>query len=86
MQKRLPQTSHKIFSQCSIVNSSLLSAFIVQNFCKKSFSGGKSRKNGIPVIKVTFICKKSPNIICFHELMPKLLGILAGLILHSCVV
>ena len=47
MQKRsenLPQTSHKIFSQCLIVNSSLLWVFMVQNFCKNSFSGSKSRK------------------------------------------
>ena len=57
-QKNLPQTSHKIFSQCLIVNSSLLWAFMVQNFCKNSFSGGKSRKNGIPVIKITFSLQK----------------------------
>ena len=59
-QKNLPQTSHKIFSQCLIVNSSLLWAFMVQNFCKNSFSGGKSRKNGIPVIKITFSLQKNP--------------------------
>ena len=80
-QKNLPQTSHKIFSQCLIVNSSLLWAFMVQNFCKNSFSGGKSRKNGIPVIKITF-CQKSLRITGFHELTPKLLTILKGLILH----
>ena len=57
-QKNLPQTSHKIFSQCLIVNSSLLWAFIVQNFCKNSFSQGKNRKNGIPVIKITFSFQK----------------------------
>ena len=60
-QKNLPQTSHKIFSQCLIVNSSLLWAFMVQNFCKNSFSGGKSRKNGIPVIKITFSLQKIPQ-------------------------
>ena len=60
-QKNFPQTSHKIFSQCLIVNSSLLWAFMVQNFCKNSFSGGKSRKNGIPVIKITFSLQKIPQ-------------------------
>ena len=60
-QKNLPQTSHKIFSQCLMVNSSLLWAFMVQNFCKNSFSGGKSRKNGIPVIKITFSLQKIPQ-------------------------
>ena len=49
VQKYLPQTSHKFFAQCLIVNSSLLWAFMVQNFCKNSFSESKSRKNGIPV-------------------------------------
>ena len=44
----------KFFSQCLIVNYSLVCAFMVQNICKNSFSGGKSRKNGIPVIKITF--------------------------------
>ena len=53
-QKNLPWTSHKIFSQCLIVNSSLLWAFMVQNNCKDSFSGGKSRKNGISEIKINF--------------------------------
>ena len=56
-QKNLLQASHNIFPQCLIVNSSLLWAFMVQNFCKNSFSGGKSRKNGIPVIKITFFLK-----------------------------
>ena len=37
VQKYLPQTSHKFFAQCLIVNSSLLWAFMVQNFCKNSF-------------------------------------------------
>ena len=41
-QKNPPQTLHKIFCQCLIVNSSLLLAFMVQNVCKNSFSGGKS--------------------------------------------
>ena len=31
-QQNLPKISHKIFSQCWIMNSSLLWAFIVQNF------------------------------------------------------
>ena len=53
-QKNLPQTSHKIFSPCLIVNSSLLSAFMVENACKNSFSKGKSRKTGILVIKITW--------------------------------
>ena len=48
------QTSHKFFSQCFIVNSSLLWAFLVQKFCENSFSGIKSRKNSIPVIKIIF--------------------------------
>ena len=57
---------------------------MVQNFCKNSFSGGKSRKNGIPVNKSPFLSKKSPRITGFRELTPKLSSILAGLILHSC--
>ena len=52
----------------------------IENFCKNSFSGGKSRKNGIPV----FFAKKPPGITEFHELTPELLNILEGLILHSC--
>ena len=50
-----------IFSQCLIMNSSLLLAFMVQNVCKNSFSGGKSRKNGIPIIKITFSLQKIPQ-------------------------
>ena len=83
-QKNLPQTWHKIFSHCLIVNSSLIWAFMVQSFWKNSFPRGKSRKNGIPVMKITFSLQKSPRITGFHELTPKLLSILAGLILHSC--
>ena len=71
-QKNLPKTSHKIFSQCLIVNCSLLWAFMFQSFCKSSDS------------KSPFFCKKSPRITGFHELTPKLLIILAGLILYSC--
>ena len=52
--KKIIKTSHKFFFSMLIVNSSLLCAFMVQNICKNSFSGGKSRKNGIPVIKITF--------------------------------
>ena len=53
--------------------------------CKNSFSGGKSRKNGIPVVKITFLffCKKSPRITGFHKLTLQLLSIVADLILHS---
>ena len=58
-QKNPPQISHKFFSQCLIVNSLLLWAFIVQNVCKNSISGGKSRKNGIAVIKISFSLQKS---------------------------
>ena len=53
-QKNLPQTSYNFFSQCLIVNSSLFWTFVVQNFCKNYFSGGKIIKNGIPVIKIIF--------------------------------
>ena len=60
-QKNLPQTSHNFFSQYLIVNFSLLWAFMVQNICKNSFSEGKSRKNGIPVIKITFSLQKIPQ-------------------------
>ena len=35
---------------------------MVQNFHKNSFSGGKSGKNGIPVIKITFSLKLSTGI------------------------
>ena len=52
--KKTRKTSHKIFSQCLIVNSSFLWAFMFQNVCKNSFSAGKSRKHGIPVIKIIF--------------------------------
>ena len=81
-QKNLPQTSHKIFSQYLIVNSSLLWAFMAQNFCKNSFSGAKSRKKAY--LYLPFLRKKSPRTTGFHELTPKLLSIFAGLILHSC--
>ena len=43
-QKNLLQSSHKMFSQCFIVNSWLLSTFMVQNICNNSFFEGKSRK------------------------------------------
>ena len=74
----------KHFPQCVIVNSSLLWAFLVQNFCKNSFSGVKSRKNSIPVIKTTFSLQKISQSTGFHELKAQLLSILVGLILHSC--
>ena len=57
---------------------------MVQNICKNSFSGGKSRKNGIPVIKSHLLCKKLPRMTGFYELTPKLQSVLAGLILYSC--
>ena len=60
-QKNLPQTLYKFFSRYFIVNSSLLRAYMFQNICKNSFSGGKSRKNGIPVIKITFSLQKIPQ-------------------------
>ena len=44
---------------------------MVQNVCKNSLSGGKSRKNGIHKIHI-FFAKKSPKITGFHELTPKL--------------
>ena len=81
-QKNLPQTSHKIFCQYLIVNSSLLWAFMAQNFCKNSFSEAKSRKKAY--LYLPFLRKKSPRTTGFHELTPKLLSIFAGLILHSC--
>ena len=56
---------------------------MVENFCKNSFSRGKSRKNGFSVMKITFSLQKAPRITGFHELTPKLLSILTGLILHS---
>ena len=62
-QKNPPQTSHKTFSQCLIVDSSFLLAFVFQNVWKNSISGSKSRNNGIPVIKITFsLQKKSPKL------------------------
>ena len=64
-QKNLPETSHNFFSQCLIVNSSLLWTFVVQNFCKNYFSGGKIRKNGIPVIKIIFFAQTSPELQVF---------------------
>ena len=73
-QKNPPKTSHKIFSQCLIVTSSFLWAFMVENVCKNSFLGGKNRKNGIPVLKITFAYYLSPRITGFHELPPKQLS------------
>ena len=55
-QKNLLQTSHNFFSMlgCEFL---IVMSISVQNICKNSFSGGKSRKNGIPVIKITFLKK-----------------------------
>ena len=57
---------------------------MVQNFGKNSFSRGKSTKYGVPVVKVSFFCKKLKKIAYFNELKPKLFSILAGIRLHSC--
>ena len=81
--KTRKQTSHKIFPQGLIVNSSLLWEFMVQNFCKHLFSGGKSRKKTISVITITFSLQKICQNYSFHELTPKLVSILANIILHS---
>ena len=58
VQKNLTQTWDKFFFPTLIVNSLLLWAFMVQNFFKNSFSGGKSRKNDIPVITITLSLQK----------------------------
>ena len=63
--KKTRKTFHrlrKIFSQCLIMISSLLWAFMVQNFCKNLFSEGKSKQNGIPIIKITFFVKDTPEL------------------------
>ena len=60
-QKKFPQTSHQFFFQCLIVSSSLFWAFMAQSICKNSFSGVKSRKNGILVIKMTFSLQEIPQ-------------------------
>ena len=65
--KKTRKTFHKLhikfFLNSLFMNSSLSSAFLVQNFCKNSFSGGKSRTNDIPVIK---------NHLCFAKNPPEL--------------
>ena len=83
-QKNLPQTSHKIFSQCVIVNSSFLCAFMVQNFCRNSFSGGKSSKNNIPVIKITFSLQTPLELNRFPCVNTKTIKYTCRLLLHSC--
>ena len=57
---------------------------MAQSICKNSFSGVKVEKMAFLELKLPFLCKKSPRITGFHELTPKVLSILAGLILHSC--
>ena len=57
---------------------------MVQNIDKNSFPCVKNRKNDIPVIKITFSLQNPPRITGFHELTPKLLSKLAGLMFHSC--
>ena len=49
---------------------------MVPNVCKNLFSRSKSRKKCIYAINISFTG--------FHELTPKPLGIIAGLILHCC--
>ena len=61
-QKNFPQTSHKVFSQFLIVNSSFLWAFMVQSFCKNSFLGSESRKNNISVKKSSFFAENPPEL------------------------
>ena len=60
MQKTFYKLHIEFFLNTLFVNSSLSSAFLVQNFCKNSFSGGKSRTNGIPVIKNQLCFAKNP--------------------------
>ena len=76
------EKTRKTFRKLHINFFSMLNCefFVVS---KNSFSGGKSRKNSIPVVKITFFCKKSPRITGFHKLTQKLLSIVADLILHS---
>ena len=61
--KKTRKTFHKVHMKL-FLNFSLRILYcsehlVVQNFCKKSFSGNKIRKNGIPVIKITFSLKKN---------------------------
>ena len=60
--KKSRKASHKLkiknCSQCLIMNSSLLLVFMVQKVFKNSFSGGKNRRNSIPVTKISFSLQK----------------------------
>ena len=40
---------------------------------------GRSRKNGILVIKITFSLEKFPRIAGFHEVKPKLFSVIAAM-------
>ena len=52
---------------------------MVQNFDENSFSGGKSKKNGVFVEKISFsLKKKAKRNVRYHEFMAKPLSILAG--------
>ena len=71
-QKNLPQSSHTIFLNAALWIIHCSEHLMVQNFCKNSFSGRQSRKNGIPVKKSHFLYKKFPRLTGFDELTPKL--------------
>ena len=60
-QKNLPQTSHQIFSQCSIFFLNAYEHLRFKVFVKIHFQGVKIEKNGIPVIKITFSLQKIPQ-------------------------
>ena len=63
----------------------MLWAFVVQNFCKNLFSGGKSRKNGIPVIKITFSLQKIPKEYRFPWVSVILIHIKASFVLYTVI-
>ena len=63
----------------------MLWAFVVQNFCKNLFSGGKSRKNSIPVIKITFSLQKIPKEYRFPWVSVILIHIKASFVLYTVI-
>ena len=72
--KKTRETFHKLhikfFFQRLIVNSLLLWAFVVQNFCENSFWRVKRRKSGITAIKTTFFAKNPLELqvsISYHQ-------------------
>ena len=83
-QKNIPQTSHKIFPNASLWILHCYEHLWFKTYVKIHFQGVKVEKNGIPVIKISFYARNPPKITGFHELTPKLLSIIAGLIYHSC--